>query len=106
MSRGSSWPLLQSRVRALLADAAYIGQPAPSAAAIAEYLGCSVESVALALNPSPGGPAWRVGHGVLWVRAVHDPSIDDAGIVGPRDDGLYWITLLVDARTLANRSAA
>lgn len=25
-------------------------------------------------------------------KIVHDPSLDDAGIVGPCDDGFYWIT--------------
>ena len=28
--------------------------------------------------------------GIVW-----DPSLDDAGIVGPADDGYYWITWLV-----------
>ena len=28
--------------------------------------------------------------GIVW-----DPSIDDSGIVGPMDDGFYWITWLV-----------
>lgn len=34
---------------------------------------------------------------------VWDPSITDAGIVGPMDDGYYWITWLVPALLLGNR---
>ena len=28
---------------------------------------------------------------------AHDPSIDDAGITGPCDDGYWWVTFLVPA---------
>jgi hypothetical protein len=31
-------------------------------------------------------------------RIVWDPSLDDAGITGPCDDGYYWVTLLVPTR--------
>lgn len=30
-------------------------------------------------------------------KIIHDPSLDDAGIVGPCDDGFYWISLLSPA---------
>jgi hypothetical protein len=38
-----------------------------------------------------------VGHGG---RIVLDPSLDDAGIVGPMDDGYFWITFLVPLCTV------
>lgn len=39
------------------------------------------------------------GHSVIVCdgEIVWDPSLDDAGIVGPMDDGYYWITFLVPA---------
>jgi hypothetical protein len=30
---------------------------------------------------------------------VHDPSLNNSGIIGPADDGFYWITLFVRAPT-------
>jgi hypothetical protein len=30
-------------------------------------------------------------------RIEWDPSMDDAGIVGPCDDGFYWVTWLIPA---------
>lgn len=30
---------------------------------------------------------------------IHDPSTSDSGIVGPCDDGLWWITFLAKATT-------
>lgn len=40
-----------------------------------------------------------VGHSVICCddRIVWDPSLDDSGIVGPMDDGYYWVTWLVPA---------
>jgi hypothetical protein len=32
---------------------------------------------------------------------VWDPALDDSGIVGPADDGYYWIEFLVPAQILA-----
>lgn len=44
-----------------------------------------------------GNSRTGVGHSVVACneQIVWDPSIDDAGIVGPMDDGYYWITWLV-----------
>jgi hypothetical protein len=36
-------------------------------------------------------------------QIVWDPSLTDAGIVGPMDDGYYWITWLVPLFLRANR---
>ncbi len=38
-----------------------------------------------------------VGHTVVCKggEIVCDPSLDDSGIVGPMDDGLFWLTFLV-----------
>lgn len=43
-----------------------------------------------------------VGHSVVGLggQIIWDPSIDDAGIVGPMDDGLYWISYLVPLVTM------
>jgi len=55
-----------------------------------------------ALNPSTyyilGGMSRSgVNHSVIGCggEIVWDPSLDDTGIVGPCDDGYYWITYLV-----------
>jgi len=39
---------------------------------------------------------------------VHDPSLTDAGIVGPCDDGHYWVTVLaaIAPEVLARKVAA
>ena len=38
-----------------------------------------------------------VGHSVVCCddQIVWDPSLDDAGIIGPMDDGHYWVTWLI-----------
>lgn len=36
---------------------------------------------------------------------AHDPSIDDSGIVGPCDDGYYWVTFLVPASMYSKEAA-
>lgn len=33
---------------------------------------------------------------------VCDPSLDDSGIVGPCDDGMFWLTYYVSARFVRN----
>ena len=54
------------------------------------------------LNPGvhyllSGNSRTGVGHSVIGCgdSIAWDPSLDDAGIVGPMDDGHYWITWLV-----------
>jgi hypothetical protein len=44
-----------------------------------------------------GNSRTGVGHSVIACneQIVWDPSIDEAGIVAPMDDGYYWITFLV-----------
>ncbi|MBV7482503.1 hypothetical protein [Bordetella sp. BOR01] len=41
------------------------------------------------------------GHSVVGLgdQIVWDPSLDDSGIVGPMDDGFYWISYLVPLST-------
>lgn len=41
------------------------------------------------------------GHSVVAGRGeiLHDPSIDQSGIVGPMEDGLWWVTFLGAAIT-------
>lgn len=58
-----------------------------------------------ALNPGiyyllGGTSASGVGHSVIGLgnRIVFDPSLNDSGIVGPMEDGRYWIQFLVPAR--------
>ena len=55
-------------------------------------------------NLNPGRPlilggtsANGVNHSVVALdgEVAWDPSLDDSGIVGPCDDGLYWVTYLV-----------
>ncbi len=55
-----------------------------------------------ALNPGTyyilsGFSRTGVNHSVIGCggEIVHDPSLTDAGIVGPCDDGFYWIELLL-----------
>jgi hypothetical protein len=42
------------------------------------------------------------GHSVVACngKIVHDPALDESGIVGPMSDGYYWITVFGDARAL------
>lgn len=42
------------------------------------------------------------GHSVIGFNdaIVADPSIDDSGIVGPMEDGCYWISILVPGRVV------
>ncbi len=44
-----------------------------------------------------GNSANACGHSVIACNdeIVWDPSIDDSGIVGPMDDGYFWVTWLV-----------
>lgn len=46
------------------------------------------------------------GHSVVAFNGeiVHDPSLTDAGIVGPMDDGYYWVTFFGAA--IATKAAA
>ena len=30
-------------------------------------------------------------------KIIHDPAINDSGIIGPCDDGFYWLTWLIPA---------
>lgn len=60
-----------------------------------------------AINPGMyyllgGNSATGVGHSVVCCDdgIVWDPSLDDAGIVGPMDDGYYWVSWLVPALLL------
>jgi hypothetical protein len=32
---------------------------------------------------------------------IHDPSLDDTGIIGPMDDGFFWITFFGSAQAVA-----
>lgn len=43
-----------------------------------------------------------VGHTVVCLDSdiVHDPALDDSGIVGPMSDGYYWITFFGSAVAL------
>lgn len=43
------------------------------------------------------------GHSVICLddKIVHDPGIDDPGIVAPMDDGYYWIGLLASKEMIA-----
>lgn len=42
------------------------------------------------------------GHSVIAYNGeiVHDPSLDDSGIVGPMKDGYYWVTFFGHARAI------
>lgn len=54
-----------------------------------------------------GASATGVDHTVVGLedRIVHDPSMNDSGIIGPcESDGLYWVTFLATATT-AKRAA-
>ena len=44
-----------------------------------------------------GTSANGVNHSVIACngKIIHDPAIDNSGIVGPCDDGLYWFEVLV-----------
>lgn len=33
-------------------------------------------------------------------RIIHDPSLDDAGIIGPCNDGLYWVQFFGSLRAV------
>jgi hypothetical protein len=48
-----------------------------------------------------------VNHSVLGCggEIAWDPSLDDAGIVGPCDDGFYWVTFLVPSSMYAKHDA-
>lgn len=56
-----------------------------------------------------GASATGCNHSVVCQGGAitHDPSITEAGIVGPCDDGYYWVTVLAAAwpETLARRAA-
>lgn len=45
------------------------------------------------------------GHSVVGLggEIVWDPSLDDSGIVGPMDDGFYWVSYLVPLSTTRRR---
>jgi hypothetical protein len=71
-----------------------------------EYaLDCSLETVLASvggINPGVhyllgGNSRNGCGHSVIACddQIVWDPSLDDAGIVGPMEDGYYWVTFLV-----------
>lgn len=67
--------------------------------------GCSLEELLAMMghmNPTAryllgGRSANGVNHTVVGCggRIEWDPSMDDSGIVGPCDDGFYWVTWLV-----------
>ena len=38
-------------------------------------------------------------------KIIHDPSIDQSGIVGPCNDGYYWIELIVPAQVVMRQAA-
>ncbi|HEV7913020.1 MAG TPA: hypothetical protein VGP22_04590 [Albitalea sp.] len=69
------------------------------------YQACALESILAsvsAINPDTyyllgGNSRTGCGHSVIACndQIVWDPSIDDAGIVGPMDDGFYWVTYLI-----------
>jgi hypothetical protein len=46
------------------------------------------------------------GHSVIAheFKIVHDPSLDDSGIVGPMSDGLWWVQYLGAARFKERRT--
>ena len=54
-----------------------------------------------------GNSRTGVGHSVIGChdQIVWDPSLDDAGIVGPMDDGYYWVTYLVPLLIVRNAPA-
>lgn len=35
-------------------------------------------------------------------RMMFDPALDDSGIVGPHDDGFYWVTIFAHLSTRSN----
>lgn len=47
------------------------------------------------------------GHSVVCCDSeiVWDPSLDDVGIVGPMDDGYFWVTWLVPAKIQKGHAA-
>lgn len=53
-----------------------------------------------------GESATGVNHVVVCLndKIVHDPSLDNSGIVGPCDDGYFWVQFLVPANQV-NRGA-
>ena len=58
-----------------------------------------------AINPGSyyllsGNSRNRCGHTVVACgdKIVWDPSIDDSGIVGPMDDGYYWVMFFVPGK--------
>lgn len=67
--------------------------------------GCTlleVQEYMLKVNPGifyilSGNSRTGVGHSVVAINdtIIADPSLDDAGIVGPMEDNLYWIQTLV-----------
>lgn len=61
-----------------------------------------------ALNPRTfylfgGRSLTGVNHSVIGCggRIVWDPSLDDAGIIGPASDGYFWVTYIVPALMVA-----
>lgn len=50
-----------------------------------------------------GNSRTGVGHSVICLndRIVWDPSLTDAGIVGPMSDGYYWVTFLIPSFLVA-----
>jgi hypothetical protein len=44
-----------------------------------------------------GNSSNNIGHSVICLndKIIHDPSIDNSGIIGPMDDGYYWIAVLI-----------
>lgn len=65
----------------------------------------SVLAMMAAVNPGlyyllGGQSKSDVGHSVICCDGaiVWDPSLDDVGIVGPMEDGYYWVTFLVSSR--------
>lgn len=55
-----------------------------------------------------GRSALGVHHSVVGLggRVVADPSLDDTGIVGPCDDGYYWVSLLCAAAAVGEGEAS
>ncbi len=66
---------------------------------------CALDQLMASVGQQNGGAYYLLGgmsrtgvnHTVICCgnEIAHDPSIDDAGIVGPCDDGYYWVTFLV-----------
>jgi hypothetical protein len=64
-----------------------------------------------ALNPGVyyllgGESRTGVNHTVVCLNdeIVHDPSLNESGIIGPCDDGYYWVTYFGTARVEASRA--